>query len=219
MWLIGPIAILLLSYYTPSLAILGLPIAFLSVGSLRRLRRKYAEAAFQKACSARSPGRLIEVLSFYWQPEVLEKAAAELCRLLPNLEDEEALRLTERQRRSIYRLLTYDDKGLIIAALKFVERYGSRQAIPLVTRLAEGKGRAMDNDVFKRAESCLKILQDRLAQNSKTALLLRPAEAAPTVQNTLLLPAKGGPTDDTDSLVRPSSANETEVSVSPRIGV
>lgn len=159
----------------------------------------------------RAVGPLAEALTFE-DKNVQAVARDALTRLLPRLNASDAPLLNEEQRNELNKALKtrqrHDD--FLIAILKAYEQIGDSKALPFVESLAKGEGRAEKSlPVREAAIACLPALRERAERERAAQTLLRPATSPDNPSEFLLRPAQGASEVDPDTLLRPSSAEET----------
>lgn len=165
----------------------------------------------------RAAPRLIEMLEYNDNGLKID-AATLLEKLLPKLQASDAPMLTPEHHAILNRLLAGKvalagkDKALALtstaqlltAILTALQQVGTESSLPVVTELAEGKGRAKQfPEVQKAARECLPFLQSRAENQRQTQTLLRASDGNHTPADVLLRPAMATPsTIPADELLR-----------------
>ena len=176
---------------------------------LRRSRAKIVLLAREGGANA--VGVLLETLDD--DDTLLSGAAREgLVRILPTLDTADIANLT-RQHKVI--LLNYLDRPwtpglpLTAAILKMLGNADDETFLPIVTRLANGRGSGEHADIRLAAEECLSHLSARIENRRARNELLRES-ASPTgaAADTLLRAAGSGPAESGDKLLRAHTGEE-----------
>jgi hypothetical protein len=129
-------------------------------------------------------------------------AVQQLTKLLPRMTARDAELLDPEHRATLAGQLTQSPNGnLVLAILKAFRHIGSEKELRAVGLLATGCWPTYwDPRVHDAAVECAGAMRERLANEAKTAHLLRPASAP---DDTLLRPASA-PSGDVDVLLRPA---------------
>lgn len=157
----------------------------------------------------RSISPLIRVLSSRMMDFNLRYAAAEaLCRLLPQIRDENAGTLDAEDRRILARYLLrsmpHKEEKLVLAILGALSKSGDTETLG-VLRAFERRTKGKTREVAAEAIRCL---DERLSRAAKTENLVRAA--APTdVVTALLRPASGDRREDPALLLRATTTNDS----------
>ncbi len=165
----------------------------------------------------RAAPRLIEILE-YNDNSLKADAATLLEKLLPKLQASDAPMFTPEHHAILNRVLAGKvalagkDKALALtltaklltAILVALRQVGTESSLPVVTELAEGKGRAKQFPQLKEAaQECLPFLQSRVENQRQTQTLLRASDGNRTPADMLLRPALDSPsTTPADELLR-----------------
>lgn len=158
------------------------------VGS--RWKRTTDELA--KSADVRAVGPLVEGLTMAYQSNIARDA---LLPLLPRLKADDAHLLGAEHRRILNQvlgrptLLQKQNVPLVLAILKAYEQVGDSEAIPIVERLAAGKGYAAKSfRVREAARACLEFLRPRAEREVAQQTLLRAASVSDRTSDGLLHP-------------------------------
>lgn len=191
--------------------------------------RRNTLAALSKVTDVRMVGPLALCLSDK-DAEVRRLAADTLTRLLPQVKASDRIFLSAAEHEELLKALHGKNLALKLAILQALAQIGDERALPAVRRLAEmdieqpspgawflfgdmGARRHWQEAVALRraAEDCLPFLQERAELSRQAHTLLRASSAMEAVApDTLLRPAMGAPTTDTNQLLRiPEEATET----------
>ena len=133
-----------------------------------------------------------------------------LIRLLPTFQSSDALVfLSSQHRRILLRCISGyvpvdGDMPLILAILKVVEQIGDEACLPVVQRLAQGRGMGLDERVKAAANECLYYLWQRIERRQAHGELLR-GSASPATDDSgrLLRAAIDRPSVGQEELLRP----------------
>ena len=190
-------------WITPFGGALGSYLLFRMVG---RENRRQAATAIAMLDDPRLLSPLIDSLAHVdrdTSPRLIEALEQRFSRLTP----EDGNTLTAENHASINKALLTQPPRVVEALLKGLEQVGNSGALPFLKRLAMGQGVAgADSSVRTRAQNCLTIMENRLAQERVRQRLLRPS-ASPEPESDLLRSAAGVPTEDEIMLLRPDSRN------------
>lgn len=136
-------------------------------------------------------------------PETHRAAVLGLTRLLPRLRPEDRGLLTTAQWNNIIKALKTGDTEFTLAVLKAWEQVGDYRALPHVRRIAHGLALTESaRRVRDAAQSCLIVLEARVAEEMAPQVLLRASCATTWTSETLLRPADGVSLTDPRELLR-----------------
>ncbi|HSV75262.1 MAG TPA: hypothetical protein VLH79_16020 [Chthonomonadales bacterium] len=175
------------------------------------IRRYYREYCLRIVATAAEPGVPVSRLS----AEQLFRALAveRLTVLLPRLKASDAGLLTEKQRarlnRQIGKVRIDREAPLLLAMLKALEQVGDERSALVVRALTSkaGDGEAAAR-VRAAAREALPAVEQSAERWRNAAMLLRPADASATPDETLLRPASGAAADRAEErLLRPSASD------------
>lgn len=177
----------------------------------RKIGKKIAEA--RKRDGVVSVGPLAEILETGYFPR-RSPVYELLVTMLPRLTASDAKRISQLQRRSLYRALTASnrrvDKNLKLAILKALEQIGDRGALPYVKRLATWSS---DPQLRSAANDCLPFLMADAEMFNRSNTYLRPSSATEIGTETLLRASdtvtSGSDSTPPEELLR-ATANGTE---------
>ena len=129
-----------------------------------------------------------------------------LTRLLPRVRQSDAKYLTVFRRKLLLQQFDLPRRptSFLLAILKAMEQVGGAEAIPVVSRLARGEGRAAKDSALKAAaQECLPYLEARAEGRELRDTLLRSSSAAEVAPETLLRPAPATSEEPANELLRP----------------
>jgi hypothetical protein len=161
--------------------------------------------------NVRMVGPLINAL--YLRSKVTRtQAAIKLRQLLPKMRSEDKDLLDKEQRsqmnlylgRSVSALLP-DDNELSLAILKAYSAIGDESEVPVVRRIAQGKGRSgKDAEIRHAAQAYLDGVERRQKKLREPQILLRSTEAHGNDDGSLLRPVEGAQQSASETLLRPT---------------
>ena len=185
-----------------ALAILFLPAISMLVLSLKILLTKPAWNAEELARigGVEAVGTLLDLLSTPKAPKQITPLYTALTELLPQMKASDAETLTAGQRRILH-LSLQNNAGMMIApavhqnyrlaVLEAMERIGDAASIPIVERLANGRGRTVTQEALKAAAiACLPRLRANFGGGEADKTLLRASSLEPSAPEMLLRPVE-----------------------------
>jgi hypothetical protein len=208
--ILGSLTVLLL------FACVGFVARFVLLKAFRRWSRATAELA--ASGDVRAIGPLVEALQVPQGISSQVAARNALTALLPRLKANDAPLLNDSHRR-ILRLFVSTGGGppagesplfarrdyapFAVAILEAYQQVGDSGDLPVVERLAQGKGAgARDKRIQNAAAACLPYLQQRVEQERAPHTLLRAAGSTDTPAESLLRPAQSVGDSDPQQLLR-----------------
>lgn len=154
---------------------------------------------------------LIELMEFA-SPDMLPSLSPPLTRLLLRVRASDGHLLGSLHRAALARALTTprtrtQPASFFVAILQVFEQIADSQALPMISRLAQGKGAAHNDPAIQNAaHRCLTNLQAQLRRHHAPYLLLRPSSPADD-SHALLHPTVTAPDNAQHELLRTATTH------------